>query len=58
MSPSHNPQTGLFYVTAREQCDTYYSAPQIYKEGRLYFNRRIAARLGIEDHPPLAQLVP
>jgi alcohol dehydrogenase (cytochrome c) len=37
MSPSHNPQTGLFYVTAREQCDTYYSAPQMYKEGRLYF---------------------
>jgi alcohol dehydrogenase (cytochrome c) len=27
----------LFYVTAREQCDTYYSAPQMYKEGRLYF---------------------
>jgi PQQ-dependent dehydrogenase (methanol/ethanol family) len=37
MSPSHSPQTGLFYVTAREQCDTYYSAPQTYREGRLYF---------------------
>lgn len=28
------------------------------KEGRLYFNRKIAARLGIEDSPPLAELVP
>jgi len=37
MSPSHSPATGLFYVTAREQCDTYYSAPQVYREGRLYF---------------------
>jgi PQQ-dependent dehydrogenase (methanol/ethanol family) len=37
MSPSHNPQTGLFYVTAREQCDTYFSGPQPYREGRLYF---------------------
>jgi alcohol dehydrogenase (cytochrome c) len=37
MSPSHSPQTGLFYVTAREQCDTYYAAPQMYREGRLYF---------------------
>jgi alcohol dehydrogenase (cytochrome c) len=36
-SPSYSPQTGLFYVTAREQCDAYYSAPQAYREGRLYF---------------------
>jgi ABC-type uncharacterized transport system substrate-binding protein len=27
-------------------------------EGRLYVNRNIAARLGIRDFPPLAQLVP
>jgi alcohol dehydrogenase (cytochrome c) len=37
MSPSYSPETGLFYVTAREQCDTYYSAPQVYREGRLFF---------------------
>jgi alcohol dehydrogenase (cytochrome c) len=37
MSPSHSPQTGLFYVTAREQCDTYYANPQPYREGRLFF---------------------
>jgi alcohol dehydrogenase (cytochrome c) len=37
MSPSYNPQTGLLYVMAREQCDTFYSAPQAYREGRLFF---------------------
>jgi alcohol dehydrogenase (cytochrome c) len=37
MSPSHSPRTGLFYVTAREQCETYYAAPQVFREGRLYF---------------------
>jgi alcohol dehydrogenase (cytochrome c) len=37
MSPSYSPQTGLFYVTAREQCDTFYSSPQVYREGRLFF---------------------
>ena len=36
-SPSYSPQTGLFYVMAREQCDTFYAAPQMYREGRLYF---------------------
>jgi alcohol dehydrogenase (cytochrome c) len=37
MSPSHSPETGLFYVTAREQCDTFYANPQPYREGRLFF---------------------
>jgi alcohol dehydrogenase (cytochrome c) len=37
MSPSYSPQTGLLYVTAREQCDTYYSSPQAHREGGLFF---------------------
>ena len=28
MSPSYSPQTGLFYVAAREERQTYFSAPQ------------------------------
>jgi ABC-type uncharacterized transport system substrate-binding protein len=28
------------------------------KEGQLYFNTKIAVRLGIKAAPPLAQLVP
>ncbi len=37
MSPSLNPQTGLFYVAAREQCDHYFSAEQPFREGQLFF---------------------
>ncbi|MCG8360124.1 MAG: hypothetical protein MI920_31550 [Kiloniellales bacterium] len=28
------------------------------KEGKLFFNRKIAARLGVVDYPPLAEVVP
>ncbi len=37
MSPSYNPQTGLFYVAAREQCNLFFSSPQPYREGVLYW---------------------
>lgn len=35
-SPAFNPQTKLFYVLVREQCDTYFLSPQEYKEGQYY----------------------
>jgi alcohol dehydrogenase (cytochrome c) len=37
MSPAYNPQTGLFYVTAREQCDVFSTAPQPYQAGHAYY---------------------
>jgi alcohol dehydrogenase (cytochrome c) len=37
MSPTYDPQTGLFYVTAREQCDIFSTAPQPYEEGHAYY---------------------
>jgi alcohol dehydrogenase (cytochrome c) len=37
MSPTFNPQTGLFYVTAREQCDIFSTAPQPYEQGHAYY---------------------
>ncbi len=37
MSPAFDPQTGLFYVTAREQCDTFSTAPQPYEAGHAYY---------------------
>jgi alcohol dehydrogenase (cytochrome c) len=37
MAPSYNPQTGLFYLAVREQCDVYYSAPPKYIEGKSYW---------------------
>ena len=37
MSPSYDPQTNLFYVTAREQCDVFSTAPQAYEAGHAYY---------------------
>ena len=37
MSPSFDPQTGLFYVSAREQCDIFSTAPQPYEVGHAYY---------------------
>ena len=36
MSPSFNPDTGLFYVTAREQCATYFTWEQEFIVGDRY----------------------
>jgi alcohol dehydrogenase (cytochrome c) len=37
MSPSYDPRTELFYVTAREQCDIFSTAPQTNEEGHAYY---------------------
>jgi alcohol dehydrogenase (cytochrome c) len=37
MSPAYDPQTKLFYVTAREQCDIFSSAAQPYEAGHAYY---------------------
>jgi alcohol dehydrogenase (cytochrome c) len=37
MAPAYNPQTALFYVTARDQCDIFSTAPQPYEAGHAYY---------------------
>ncbi|HXN94809.1 MAG TPA: PQQ-dependent dehydrogenase, methanol/ethanol family [Candidatus Acidoferrales bacterium] len=37
MSPTYDPQTQLFYVTAREQCDVFSTAAQAYEAGHAYY---------------------
>ena len=37
MSPTFNPQTGLFYVNIREQCDVFSTAPQPYEAGHAFY---------------------
>jgi alcohol dehydrogenase (cytochrome c) len=37
MSPTYDPQTQLFYITAREQCDIFSTAPQPYEAGHAYY---------------------
>jgi alcohol dehydrogenase (cytochrome c) len=36
-SPSYNPQTGLFYVMALENCNIYFRKPQKFSEGREFY---------------------
>jgi len=36
MSPSYSPQTSLFYVSVREQCDVFYTHMQPFVAGRPY----------------------
>jgi alcohol dehydrogenase (cytochrome c) len=37
MAPTYDPATALFYVTARDQCDTFSTAPQPYEAGHAYY---------------------
>jgi alcohol dehydrogenase (cytochrome c) len=37
MAPTYDPQTSLFYVTARDQCDIFSTAPQPYEPGHAYY---------------------
>lgn len=37
MSPAFDLQTGFFYVTAREECDIFSTAPQPYEPGHAYY---------------------
>jgi alcohol dehydrogenase (cytochrome c) len=37
MSPTYDPQSKLFYVTAREQCDIFSTAPQPYEGGHAFY---------------------
>jgi len=35
--PSYDPRAGLIYVTARDQCDIFSTAPQPYEAGHAYY---------------------
>jgi alcohol dehydrogenase (cytochrome c) len=37
MAPAFNERTGLFYLTARDQCDIFSTAPQPYEAGHAYY---------------------
>ena len=37
MAPTYDPKTGLFYVTARDQCDIFSAAPQPYEAGHAFY---------------------
>lgn len=37
MATTYDPQTGLFYVSARDQCDIFSKAPQPYEAGHAFY---------------------
>jgi alcohol dehydrogenase (cytochrome c) len=47
-SPSFNPQTGLFYVTASDNCDVFSTAPQKYEAGNAFYG---SAYVPADDSP-------
>ena len=49
-SPSFNPKTSLFYVTANETCDIFSTAPQKYEGGNAYYG---SAYVPADDSPEL-----
>ena len=46
MSPAFNPQTGWMYVTVREECATYYSWAEDYREGQSYWGGNTTRKRG------------
>src|SRR5580692_3103958 len=47
--PTYDPQTNLFYVTSRDQCDIFSTAPQAYEAGHAYYG---SAYFPSEDAEP------
>ena len=37
-SPSYNPNTGLFYVMALENCNVFFASPRRFVQGETYYN--------------------
>jgi alcohol dehydrogenase (cytochrome c) len=49
MAPAFNQQSGLFYVTTRDQCDIFSTAPQLYEAGHAFYG---SAYFPSEDAEP------
>ena len=58
MSPSYSPQTGLFYVAVRDQCDKFTTSPQPYREGHTYIGSSYVPASGEKDRGALRALDP
>ena len=58
MAPSYNPDTKLFYVAAREQCDVYFSSPPVYKKGQSYWGTAFRPQTNEKQYGMLRALDP
>jgi alcohol dehydrogenase (cytochrome c) len=45
-SPSYNPETGLFYFLATENCNLYFRQPEKFAEGKTYYSTGVKRSAG------------
>jgi len=57
-SPSYNPNTGLFYVIALENCNLYFSKPKPFTQGETFYGTGTKHPLGEEARKILLALSP
>jgi alcohol dehydrogenase (cytochrome c) len=57
-SPSYNPNTGLFYVMALENCNIYYSKPKPFTQGETFYGTGTKHPLGEDSKKVLLALSP
>jgi alcohol dehydrogenase (cytochrome c) len=48
-SPSYNPETGLFYFLATENCNLYFRQPEKFAEGKTYYSTGVKRSAGDES---------
>ena len=57
-SPSYNPNTGLFYVMALENCNLYYAKPKPFTQGETFYGTGTKHPLGEDPKKVLLALSP
>ena len=57
-SPSYNPNTGLFYVMALENCNLYFSKPKPFTQGETFYGTGTKHPVGEDSRKVLLALSP
>jgi alcohol dehydrogenase (cytochrome c) len=57
-SPSYNPNTGLFYVMALENCNLYFSKPKPFTQGETFYGTGTKHPVGVDSRKILLALSP
>jgi alcohol dehydrogenase (cytochrome c) len=57
-SPSYNPNTGLFYVMALENCNLYFSRPKPFTQGETFYGTGTKHPMGEDSKKVLLALSP
>lgn len=57
-SPSYNPNTGLFYVMALENCNVYFSKPKPFTQGETFYGTGTKRPLGEDSRKMLLAISP